>query len=78
MTMVMKVTATSFKARCLALLDEVAESGSEIVVTKRGRPVAKVSAVDDGASLEGSVRFLVDDDALVEPVGADWDADAGS
>lgn len=45
-TMVMKqVTATRFKAECLALLDEAA-SGEEIVVTKDGRPVALVMAAE--------------------------------
>jgi prevent-host-death family protein len=36
------VSATEFKAKCLALLDEVDEHGGWITVTKRGRPVATV------------------------------------
>jgi prevent-host-death family protein len=36
------VSATEFKAKCLALLDEVEESGGTITVTKRGKPVAEV------------------------------------
>lgn len=36
------VSATEFKAKCLALLDEVEESGETITVTKRGRAVATV------------------------------------
>jgi prevent-host-death family protein len=36
------VSATEFKAHCLALLDEVNEQGGSITVTKRGRPVATV------------------------------------
>ncbi len=44
MTMVMNKTipAGEFKAKCLALLDEVQDSHSEIIVTKRGKPVAKL------------------------------------
>jgi prevent-host-death family protein len=38
-----EISATRFKAHCLKLLDEVAETGKPIVVTKRGRPVAKVT-----------------------------------
>lgn len=34
------VTASDFKARCLALLDRVQETGERIVIPKRGRPVA--------------------------------------
>lgn len=37
------VTATEFKARCLALIDEIGESGETIVVTRRGRPVAQLA-----------------------------------
>ncbi len=32
-----KINAAAFKARCLALIDEVAESGEPITVTKRGK-----------------------------------------
>lgn len=34
------VSATEFKAKCLALLDEVGNQGGTITVTKRGRPMA--------------------------------------
>jgi prevent-host-death family protein len=75
MTMVImrEVTATRFKAQCLALLDEAA-AGEEIVVTKHGRPVARVVPVEAPASLLGSVAFHVDDDALMEPLDVAWDA----
>ena len=39
------VSATDFKAQCLALLDGVRESGETITVTKRGQPVAMVTPV---------------------------------
>lgn len=72
----LEITASQFKARCLALLDEVAEGGSELVVTKRGRPVAKLVPVDDEASLQGSVSFEVDDEALIAPIEGGWEAAA--
>jgi prevent-host-death family protein len=75
--MVMEISASQFKARCLALLDEVAESGAELVVTKRGRPVARVGPVDPGASLVGSVSLLVDEDELIAPIDEHWDAEGG-
>ena len=37
-----QVSATEFKAKCLGLLEEVA-SGTSLVVTKRGKPVARVT-----------------------------------
>ncbi len=36
------VTATEFKAKCLSLLDDIAQNGGTITVTKRGKPVATV------------------------------------
>ncbi|MBS1871303.1 MAG: type II toxin-antitoxin system Phd/YefM family antitoxin [Actinobacteria bacterium] len=68
------ITASHFKSHCLALLDEVALTGEEIVVTKRGRPVAKLVAIEEPQPLAGSVSFHVSDDELVAPVDAVWDA----
>lgn len=71
------ISASQFKARCLALLDDVAESGTELVITKRGRPVAKVVPVEEpGDSLLGSVTYLVDEDELLEPIDVVWEAAA--
>lgn len=78
MTMVMKddvISASQLKARCLALLDDVAETGRSIVVTKRGKPVARLSPVEGPASLHGTVTYLVDEDELLEPIDVEWNAD---
>ena len=69
-----EVNVSTFKAKCLGLLDEVAETGRPLIVTKRGRPVARVVAVEDPPSLRNSVRFLVSDDEIVEPIDAAWNA----
>jgi prevent-host-death family protein len=71
MTMVIKrtVPAGEFKARCLDLLDQVAESGTELIVTKRGRPVARVSPVEPPPDLKGSV---VREGDIVSPTGETW------
>ncbi len=65
------ISATEFKAKCLELLDRVARDGGELVVTKRGRPVAKVVPAESRKplSLRGSVRYLSD---IVEPLGDEW------
>lgn len=64
--------AGEFKARCLALLDEVAATGRPLTVTKRGRPVAQLVAVSPPRPLLGSI---VRESDLVSPVDVDWDAD---
>jgi len=40
-----KINAAAFKARCLKLIDEVAESGEPITVTKRGKAKVQIIAV---------------------------------
>ena len=75
MTMVIKritIPAGEFKARCLDLLDQVAESGAELVVTKRGRPVARVSPVEPPKDLNGSIVREAD---IVSPTGEMWAAE---
>ena len=68
------VPAARFKATCLALLDEVDPEG--IVITKRGKPVAKLipfatnSSVLIG-SLAGKVRITGD----VLSTGVAWHAE---
>jgi prevent-host-death family protein len=72
------IPAGEFKARCLALLDEVQASGEEIIVTKRGKPVARVVPVNDDAvkrardRLRGSITFQGD---IVSPIEVEWEAD---
>ncbi len=67
------IPAGRFKAECLALLDEVAETGQSLIVTKRGRPVARVSAAGrlKTGALKGVIRFTGD---IVEPIDVSWDA----
>ena len=42
-TVARTITASEFKTRCLKLMDEVTETGDEVVITKKGKPVAKLS-----------------------------------
>jgi len=70
-----QITATEFKARCLRLLDEVAETGETLVVTKRGRPVARVEPSSPPLDLSGSVKLLVGAEEFVEPLEVAWDAE---
>lgn len=42
------IQASEFKAKCLALMDEVARSGETLVVTKNGRPIAELRPYSGG------------------------------
>jgi antitoxin (DNA-binding transcriptional repressor) of toxin-antitoxin stability system len=74
------INATDFKARCLALLEEVARSGQGLVILKRGKPVAQVlpAPAPGGGfpqdSLKGTVTVLGD---ILEPAfpSDGWDAE---
>lgn len=71
------ITATKLKAELLRVLDEVSAGGAPVVVTKFGKPVARLVPVEDGAPLEGSVKFLVSDDDLIRPIDVEWDVERG-
>ena len=68
------IKASEFKAKCLQLMDEVAESGQEIVVTKHGRPVSRVIPYREKSKLvfgENRGLFQIHAD-IVEPMPAEW------
>ena len=72
------LSASQFKARCLKLMDEVRDRRCEIVITKRGKPVAKLVPVEETqvpdimGYMKGTVTILGD---IVGPTGEVWDAD---
>ena len=76
----MVVAAGKFKAICLQLMDEVNRTGTEVVITKRGRPVAKLVPVDSPTHSQHTFGLLSDQTAvygdIVEPTGESWEADA--
>lgn len=67
------VPAVIFKAKCLALLDGVAESRRPLIVTKRGRPVARIVPIEEGArSLKGTLIAQKD---ILAPVDEEWEVE---
>jgi prevent-host-death family protein len=68
------IPAGEFKARCLELMEEVRERRTEYVITKRGKPVAKLTPCDDTPSdafgvLKGAVTSH---DDIVAPDPEAW------
>jgi prevent-host-death family protein len=72
------IPATEFKAKCLELMDRVADRQETFIITKRGTPVAKLTPVaskpretwfgcfEDQVTIEGD---------LVEPIPSErWEA----
>ena len=70
------VKASEFKAKCLKLMDEVAETGEPIIITKNGRPISRLAPYREKhktafGALRGSVVIKGD---IVSPVDIDWEA----
>jgi prevent-host-death family protein len=63
------IPAGAFKTNCLALMDEVQAKREELLITKHGKPVAKLIPVDSGVDdifglYAGKVQMM---DDLIEP-----------
>ena len=71
------IAAAKFKEQCLALLDQLDAEG--LVVTKHGRPVARVIPYDQQcADLIGSLRRKVNVRGDIFSTGLGWNPDAQS
>ena len=73
------IPAGVFKSKCLALMDEVQAKRETVVITKRGKPIAKLVPADSDTddfydSMKGKVRILGD---IVGPIipEEDWNLD---
>jgi len=71
-----KVSKSSFKAHALEYFRQIERTGRELVVTDRGRPVAKIVPLraDRKALLEGLRGTVRRYDRPVEPTGESWEA----
>ena len=70
--------ASEFKAKCLQLMDQVAESGEGVVVTKNGKPVSRLEPFKARPSslfgvLSGAIEIS---DDIISPVGAEWEVES--
>lgn len=70
------IKASEFKAKCLALMDQVAQTGRPVVITKNGKPVAElVPHRARERSARGILKnslFVTGD--IVSPLDVEWDA----
>jgi prevent-host-death family protein len=67
------VAASKFKEQCLSLLERVDEEG--IVITKRGKPVAKLVPIRvESAELIGRLKGRVKVKGSILSTGSKWDA----
>jgi len=71
------IAAGEFKAKCLKLLDQVADQRETLLITKHGRPVARLvpvpadDSVDPIGAMRGSVLWEGD---IISPIDVEWEA----
>jgi prevent-host-death family protein len=74
--MTREIKASEFKAKCLALMDEVARTGNRVVITKKGKPVAELvphraAKKSPFGIWKDSVKITGD---IVSPIDVEWEA----
>ncbi len=76
----MEIAAGQFKAQCLRLMDQVAQTHEEITITKHGKPVARLVPIELEDSeesiygwMEGSVQITGD---IIGPFHDVWEGKA--
>lgn len=72
-----KIPAGLFKSQCLGLMDEVQATCEPVIITKHGKPVAKLVPVDPDPDdifgfLAGKGRIVGDVMSSIMPI-EDWD-----
>jgi prevent-host-death family protein len=80
------MAAGEFKAKCLGLIDEVNATGNAVIITKRGKPMAQLTYLQETPvrkinvdsifdSFRGMVTITGDPDHLIEPIieTEEWD-----
>ena len=74
----MNMPAGEFKAKCLKIMETVAKYGNQLVITKYGKPVAKLVPVPEDKNtepygyLQGTISIKGD---ITKPTGEKWDAE---
>ena len=70
------IKASEFKAKCLALMDEVARTGERVVITKNGVPVAELGPHKKKAKSPFGLlkdELIITGD-IISPIDVEWDA----
>ena len=68
--------ASEFKAKCLALMDEVERTGQSVVITKNGKPIAELSPYKQRKRNARGIlkgRLVVTGD-IISPIDVEWNA----
>ncbi|MCP4155165.1 MAG: type II toxin-antitoxin system Phd/YefM family antitoxin [bacterium] len=72
----MQLTTVEFKDKYLSVMDQVMENHEEVIITKKGKPVARLVPIDEQYSLFGCMKgsVIINDD-IINPIAEEWDAE---
>jgi len=74
-TMTATIAAGEFKAKCLKLMDEVAENRKTFVITKHGKPVAQLTPMPGEKNIVGAMRgSVLWEGDIISPIDVEWEA----
>jgi prevent-host-death family protein len=67
---------SDFKARCLEILQGLRDAGGDLIVTKHGEPIARVSPIRGSRPLRGLFKgqLQIKGEIVHSDFGGDWDA----
>ncbi|MGD9200151.1 MAG: type II toxin-antitoxin system prevent-host-death family antitoxin [Chitinispirillia bacterium] len=74
----MIIAAGKFKAECLKLMDQVFETHEEIIISKRGKPIAKLVAFENEPkkSIFGLLSgTIIEENDIISSTGEEWNAE---
>lgn len=75
----MEIAAGKFKAQCLKLMDQVQQTREEIVITKYGKPIARLAPMQSEPAtsivgwMKGTIEITGD---IVAPLDEIWAVDS--
>lgn len=69
------IPAGEFKAKCLKLLDKVAEDRQPLIITKHGKPVAQLVPIPSEKNIIGAMRgSVLWEGDIISPIDVEWEA----
>ncbi|MGD0903306.1 MAG: type II toxin-antitoxin system Phd/YefM family antitoxin [Terracidiphilus sp.] len=69
------IPAGEFKAKCLKLLDKVAQDHQPLIITKHGKPVAQLVPMPAAKNIIGAMRgSVLWEGDIISPIDVEWEA----
>lgn len=69
------IPSGQFKTHCFSLLKEVAQNREALIITKHGKPIARVLPIADTSGENPLKNSIVFENDIVEPIGESWEAE---